>query len=237
MEYQRRIVAILDRADAIRTKRRQLLAIYDELKQSTFVNMFGDRKFPMVKSGEVMSDMRNGLSPSKTGRTYATVLTLSAITQGAFDAGAVKDGTFDAEPPSDKRVTCCDFLMCRGNGNKSLVGVGVYSEHDRPDLVFPDTVIAGRVDDGRIALPYLEMVWKGKPVRGQIERAARTTNGTYKVNQQVLSNISIPLPPLTLQREFAHRVEAIEAARRKAEQALALDDELFTSLQSQAFRA
>ena len=236
MEYQKRVVGILDRADAIRAKRRQLLADYDELPRSLFVEMFGGKTFPNVKSGVLMPDMRNGLSPSKRGAATAKVLTLSAITQGGFNVAAVKEGTFDIEPPQDKRVSSHDFMMCRGNGNKSLVGVGAYSKEDLPELVFPDTIIAGRVNTEKVLLPYLEMAWRSKSVREQIEKSARTTNGTYKVNQQSLSNISIPLPPLPLQREFARRVEAIAAVRAKVERALALDDELFASLQSRAFR-
>ncbi len=39
---QRRIAAILDQADATRTKRRQILTHLDTLTQSTFHAMFGD---------------------------------------------------------------------------------------------------------------------------------------------------------------------------------------------------
>ena len=236
MEDQEHVVAILDRADAICAKRRQLLAGYDELRRSVFDAMFAKGHWHNVRSGVLMPEMRNGLSPSRGGAIQAQVLTLSAITQGNFDATAVKAGTFDVVPPTDKRVTSCDFMMCRGNGNKALVGAGVYSDVDRMDLVFPDTVIAGKVDTTRVLMPYLAMIWNSKAIRGQIERLARTTNGTYKVNQQALSGVEIPLPPLSLQQEFARRVEAIAAARRKVERALALDDELFASLQSRAFR-
>lgn len=156
LDEEHRIVEILDRVDAIRAKRRRMLADFDELKQSVFAEISGSDQFPTVKSGDVILGMRNGVSPSKKGAVHATVLTLSAITQGVFDTSAVKDGTFDVEPASDKRVTNRDFYMCRGNGNKALVGVGAYSTENRPDLVFPDTVIAGTVDENRVLLPYLD---------------------------------------------------------------------------------
>ncbi len=43
-------------------------------------------------------------------------------------------------------------------------------------------------------------------------------------------------PPIELQREFAARVEQINAQRALVEQALAKDEELFASLQSRAFK-
>ena len=39
---QRRIAAILDQADALRAKRREALALLDELQRGIFVDMFGD---------------------------------------------------------------------------------------------------------------------------------------------------------------------------------------------------
>ena len=232
---QCRIAAILDQADALRTKRRQVLIRLEDFSQSIFAASFGAESFPLSPAGELMPAMRNGLSPATDGQYEAEVLTLSAVTQGRFDPRAVKPGFFSVEPPADKRVTARDFLMCRGNGNKSLVGVGVFSEVARPNLVFPDTVIAGRVDPTKIAMPYLAAAWKQPEVRRQIAAAARTTNGTYKVNQQTLSSISLPVPPLSLQHKFASRVEYVKVQTGFVRRALLANDELFASIQARAF--
>ena len=44
LEEQRRIADILDRADALRAKRREALALLDDLAQSIFLDMFGDAR-------------------------------------------------------------------------------------------------------------------------------------------------------------------------------------------------
>lgn len=233
---QRRIAAILDHADALRTKRRQVLTHLDALVQSIFDEMFADGAFGSVSAGTLMPEMRNGLSPATSGTHLAQVLTLSAVTQGGFDPSAAKTATFSVDPPPDKRVSARDFLMCRGNGNKNLVGVGTFSREDRPDLVFPDTVIAGRVDLALVTMPFLEVAWTQRDVRSQIESVARTTNGTYKVNQQSLGGIKVPLPPPDLQDAFSVRIASVRKQHDLALCARGREDELFASLQARAFR-
>jgi type I restriction enzyme S subunit len=44
LDEQRRIAAILDHGDALRAKRREALAHLDDLTQSIFLDMFGDRR-------------------------------------------------------------------------------------------------------------------------------------------------------------------------------------------------
>ena len=233
---QRRIAAILDRADALRAKRRQVLAHLDALTQSVFTSMFSNENYQLVSAGIVMPRMRNGLSPATAGAHVADVLTLSAVTRGAFDPTAVKSGFFAVDPPADKRVTNNDFLMCRGNGNKDLVGVGTYSPIDHPELVFPDTVIAGTIDPTLVDMQFLETAWKRPEVRVQIRAVARTTNGTFKVNQKTLAGVQLAVPPLDLQHAFAKRAEVVHTQEDAVRRSLAADDELFASLQSRAFR-
>ncbi|MFW6597102.1 restriction endonuclease subunit S [Propionibacteriaceae bacterium Y2011] len=233
---QRRIAAILDHADALRAKRRQILTNLDSLTQSIFTDMFAEGDYPSIRASTLMPHMRNGLSPATAGSHEAQVLTLSSVTRGSFEPSAVKSGVFAIEPPADKRVTDRDFLMCRGNGNKALVGVGTYSRENRSDLVFPDTVIAGAVDTTLVTLSFLEAAWKQKATRSQIEAVARTTNGTYKVNQKTLGRVILAVPPLDLQEAFGTRTARIGAQQSVVLRASRSDDELFASLQSRAFR-
>lgn len=233
---QRRIAAILDHADALRAKRRQVLAHLDALPQAIFHEMFSGLDLPEASGREAMPLIRNGVSPSTKGTVDADVLTLSSVTRGRFDPGAIKRATFDITPGQDKRVSATDFLMCRGNGNLHLVGRGVLPNADRPDLVFPDTVIAGRIDTTVVHPRYLETVWSQRATRDQIEGGARTTNGTHKINQQLIARVKIPIPPMENQREYARRVALVDEQRAVSVSALAQADELFASLQSRAFR-
>lgn len=233
---QRRIAAILDDADALRTKRRMVVAHLDALVQATFIEMFSASDSIATEASTLMPHMRNGLSPSTSGTYPARVLTLSAVTQGLFTPNAAKQGVFAVEPPADKRVRAGDFLMCRGNGNKNLVGRGTYSRENLPDLVFPDTVVAGTVDSAVATMQFLEVAWRQPAVRSQIEAMARTTNGTYKVNQQSLSGIMVNIPAMALQKLYGAKVDRIRSQREICTRSAAEADHLFASLQAAAFR-
>ena len=235
MKLQREIANNLNTARAQIDLAKQMLAKADELIQSRFVEMFENKGYEEILSFKIMPEMRNGVSPSKKGKVSAKVLTLSAITQGDFDESAWKNGVFDDTPSLDKRVSSADFYMCRGNGNKNLVGAGAFSSKDYPELVFPDTMIAGKVNTDIVCMSYLFSVWQRPFIRKQIEGMARTTNGTYKVNQDMLSHIEVPLPPLALQNEFAEFVTQVESLKTTTRQQLDRLTTLYDSLAQRYF--
>lgn len=122
-----------------------------------------------MKLGDVLSSpLRNGFSPSTDGHIIINVLTLSAITGSKFDPEQTKVGKFISEILGIQRVSTQDFLICRGNGNKELVGRGYFPTIDMPDTVFPDTVIAGRIDRDKIRPSFLENLWNHPIARKKI---------------------------------------------------------------------
>jgi type I restriction enzyme, S subunit len=241
LDEQRRIAAILDQVDDLRYKRRVALQRVAELPQAIFYDTFGDpvtnlKQWPKKRFSELLTfPLRNGVSPSSAGQLTIEVLTLSSITGHRFKADAIKPGLFLSSPPESQRVTVADLLICRGNGNKDLVGRGFFPPRDMPTVVFPDTVIAARVDTHSVVLSFLELLWNLPSTRSQIERRARTTNGTFKINQAALEDIELIVPPLPLQNSFAKRVTAINSLASTAFAQETRLDLLFASLQHRAF--
>lgn len=238
MEEQRRIAAILDAADALRAKRRQALDKLDTLTQAIFIDMFGDLSAfePCTFESLLVKPLRNGISPSKSGSVVGEVLVLSAITGPTFDTEAVKESTFNRAHAVGNTVSDEDFLICRGNGNLSLVGRGKFPTGTLVDIAFPDTMIAARTDSELISRRFLNHLWAGQVVRSQLEESARTTNGTYKINQTMIESVNVPLPPIGAQRGFDTSQEMIEVSRRCHQRSLYELDTLFASLQQRAFR-
>ncbi len=241
LSEQRRIAAILDKADALRAKRREAIAKLDQLLQSVFLEMFGDpvtnpKGWPMKFFGEVCeSSFRNGLSPSTSGSVPGKVLTLSAITRQHFQSHHQKEALFDRPPSDNQRVKIDTFLICRGNGNRQLVGVGVFPNHDLSDVCFPDTIIGANIAKDRVSPRFIEQIWGSRLVRNQIESGASTTNGTFKINQKILEKISIPIPPRELQDHFESISIKLMTIREKMSVNAELINENFRSLQQQVF--
>jgi type I restriction enzyme S subunit len=238
---QRRIADILDKADAIRRKRKESIALSEELLRSAFLETFGDpvknrQGWPVKPLGELLAaPLRNGLSPATGGKFEAQVLTLSAITRGRFDASASKPGAFAVEPWEDVRVDARDFLICRGNGNVALVGTAAFPRDSMKNMVFPDTMIAARIDQSCLRPAFLNAIWKSRFVRRQIEAGARTTNGTFKINQTVVESIELVVPPLARQQVFADLEARVVKNASHQHAAIERAEELFNTLVARAF--
>lgn len=238
---QRRIANVLDKADALRAKRRAALVQLDTLTQSIFLDMFGDpvanpRGWAYRSLQSLLAKpLRNGLSPSKSGRVEAKVLTLSAITGNAFNSTSIKTSTFLSLPPEAQSVCENDLLICRGNGNMSLVGKGYFPPQSMPNVTFPDTVIAATIHQDLVDRKFIEHVWNSALVRRQIESSARTTNGTLKVNQTALERTTVLYPPIESQRDFGKIVARVDSMRGGQARGARAADALFASLQQRAF--
>ena len=59
---------------------------------------------------------------------------------------------------------------------------------------------------------------------------------TFSYCKEAIRGITIPVPPLHLQEEFSHRVEAVEKLKAVHRASLSELDALFASLQHRAFR-
>ncbi|MFL6210432.1 MAG: restriction endonuclease subunit S [Pyrinomonadaceae bacterium] len=239
---QKQIAEVLDKADALREKRRLALQKLDTLLQSVFLEMFGDptanpKAWDVLAFEELLSiPLRNGLSPSTDGTSFSQVLTLSAITRGVFDSKAVKDAYFAGDIPLDKYVSVNNFLICRGNGNLNLVGQGQFPTINMPNTLFPDTIIAAQIDKDKIEPFFLSTIWNSRFVRKQIEQGARTTNGTFKINQKVIESTKLVVPPLSIQQKFASFANKVSNIKEKYSISSKDLENLFQSLQQRAFK-
>lgn len=239
IDDQRRIAHLLGKVEGLIAQRKQHLQQLDDLLKSVFLKMFGDpmrneKGWDKPDFGAIISSMRNGLSPSKTGVHKGRVYTLSAITGNRFQE-IYKDDTF-SQIHEKYYPMPSDFLLCRGNGNLGMVGKGYFFPGISEGVIFPDTIIAVSMRAEAVNKSFFEALWKTRFIRQQIERNARTTNGAHKINQGVIEKLRIIQPPIEFQNQFSVIVEKIEGIKTRYQQSLSDLEILYGALSQKAFK-
>lgn len=163
--------------------------------------------------------------PLSNGRSVPTaeqgfpVLRLTALGDGLINLRERKIGAWSEDEARPFLVEPGDFLLSRGNGSLARVGLGgVVTAVDSP-VAFPDTMICVRCDPGLVNAVFLAIAWNSRVVRRQLEAAARTTAGIYKVNQKQLETVQMPVPTLADQAAIAAgfaRLREVTTVHQKA---------------------
>ena len=165
--------------------------------------------FPVVALGSILAEpLRNG--KSVRDGDGLPVLRLTSLKTATIDLTETKTGDWTGIADVKRfLVQDGDYLVSRGNGSKELVGRGGLVAACSEDIAFPDTMIRMRPNKTRLLPDYLKYAWSSQFVRTQIERAAKTTAGIWKVSQPDLEGIRLPLPVLEVQAEIIRRVEVL----------------------------
>jgi len=245
---QRRIAEVLDRAEALRAKRRAALAKLDTLTQSIFLDMFGDprtasRRWPRRQLRDVVAEFRYGTS-NKSAADGMPTLRIPNVVNGSIDTTDLKLVPVNQTEFERLQLREGDLLFVRSNGNPDLVGrcAVVHTNALRrrgtePDgFIFASYLIRARPRFDLVRSAYLRELLAGEEGRRQLRRRSKTSAGQYNLNTTGLGGIPILLPPLSLQAEFEGKITAVEALKSTQRASLAKLDALFASLQHRAFR-
>ena len=224
---QESIVAELDCISSIIEKQKQQLKELDNLAQAIFYDMFGDpitnEKGWEVKKLEEIATSQIGITykPENVSDDGVIVLRSSNIQDStlAFDDIVrvncpIKDAKYVKEN---------DILMCSRNGSFRLVGKVAMIPKLSEKMTYGAFMTIIRSDYQH----YLFAFFKSPAFRTQL-----TTAQTATINQitvKMLNEIQVALPPLSLQQEFASKIEAIEKQKELIKQSLSETETLFNS--------
>jgi len=239
---QKRIAALLDRADALRAKRRATLALLDGLSSAVFLEMFGEAGTtkPSWPSGELASLIvdgpQNGLyRPSSDYGRGVPILRIDGFYDGAVvDMAALKRVDISPSQRRPFELAEGDIVINRVNSIEYLGKCALIPKLIEP-TVFESNMMRFRVDLSVIHPRFLVQVLQTWELKSQILGRAKRAVNQASINQQDVGSFRVPLPPLSLQREFVTRVAAIERLSSAAKRSALALDSLFASLQHQAF--
>lgn len=232
---QRRIAAILDHADALRAKRRQVLSSLDSLPQSIFDQMFPSADLPRQPLSDLIAEHQIGLDrkSSELGPDRAfDYVKMDCITrQGRLDLSPLTRVDASAAELAKYELVDGDLLLNTRNTRELVGKTAVYRGSGR---LFNNNIM--RIRFNKALLPdYVHGYLWSKEGRRQLDARKSGTTSVFAVYAKSLMTVEIPVPPIDAQAEFARLVAAIEALRTAAVGAVGVSDRLVAALQSRAF--
>ncbi len=236
LHEQRRIADILDRAEALKAKRRAALAQLDTLTQAIFLDLFGEpirneRAWPTVTVADVCELVR-GSSPRPQGdpRYFGGPVPRLMVADITRDGWLVtpRIDSLTIEGAKRSRPVPAGTVVMAVSGNVGLVSRLAIDACVHDGFVAFAHLNEARLEPGfLLALLHLSQAAHERSKAGAIFINLTTTD---------IKAMRLPTPPLALQREFACRVAAIEKLKTTYRASLADMDALFASLQYRAFR-
>ena len=240
---QRRIAAILDKADALRAQRRQAIAKLDQLLQSVFLEMFGDpvtnpKGWPMVHVGDAFSAFVGGKNVEcpDSGSSPYRILKVSAVTKTVFMPDQSKLAPDGLIPASEHIVRNGDLLFSRAN-TAELVAATAYVWETPPNLVLPDKIWRMVLRDESKLIPLFAWeLFKNRAFRDELSKRSSGTSGSMKnISKAKLMLVPMPLPPLELQNKLALLSRRLHQQRAWLERQQSGLDQVQTAIATSAF--
>ncbi|HHJ0461578.1 TPA: restriction endonuclease subunit S [Legionella pneumophila] len=241
---QKRIAAILDKADEVRRKRQQAIELSEQLLRSVFLDMFGDpvsKNWKLTTVEKIAADRKGSIRTGPFGsQLLHSEFTSSGVSVLGID-NAVKNVFQWAKPRyiSEEKYT-------------KLKRYTVYPE----DLIITIMGTCGRaaiVPDNcprAINTKHLCCITLDKNVctpeyvhsyflmhKGSLDYLARSAKGAIMdgLNMGIIKELPIYLPPLSLQTKYSHFYKKLFSDQKKLVASSNIAQELFNSLSQKAF--
>lgn len=236
---QKRIAAILDKADAIRRKRQQAIQLADDFLRAVFLDMFGD---PVTnpKGGEVrelselcikITDGTHHSPPiTKSGIPYVTAKHLKLTGLEFFN-----DPWFISEDSHRSIYSRCapekfDVLYIKDGATTGLAAINEY------DFEFSmlSSLALIKPDKNKI-IPEFLCVFLNHPRAKLVITANMAGAAITRLTLAKIKDIQIPLPSLSEQKLFADIYWRVKSVISKNRESKEISNHGFNALSQQAF--
>lgn len=239
VDKQRKLTELLWAAVDTKAAYQELLIQTDELVKSQFIEMFGDpvenpmgwTTMPLLEIGACKNGMN--FSSKESG------VEIHCLGVADFKDYSVIDNTAELPMISLKEAPSEDFLLkdgdivfVRSNGNKALVGRCVVVYPSDITTTYSGFCIRFRPSCPYVMTEYLLRYFKMDSVRRKM--AGRGAN-IQNLNQQILSDLQIPVPPLEHQSRYVRFVQEADKSKVELKQTIDSLRAVIKSLMQQDF--
>ena len=243
LDEQRRIAAVLDRADALRARRSHTTVLVDELIGATFTQTFVQER---AKQSEAIGSLAARTPHSvRTGPFGSQLLHSEFVDEGIAVLGIDNAVTNRFAWGRPRFITPSKFEQLRRyEVRPGDVLVTIMATCGRVAVVPDDIPLAINtkhlccitLDRERCLPSYLWAAFRFDPsLRRQLGATAR---GAVMpgLNMTLIKEATVSLPPIDDQRRFDDFLRAAETHRRRLETSSSCLDSLFAALQQDVFR-
>ncbi|RJN76341.1 restriction endonuclease subunit S [Acinetobacter baumannii] len=240
---QRRIASILDQADELRQKRQQAIKKLDQLLQATFIDMFGDpvsnpKGWRSDKNLGDVADIVSGITKGRkiTGKSLREIpyLAVSNVQDKYLNLSIIK--TIEASDDEIKRYKLRqgDLLLTEG-GDPDKLGRGTLWNNEVDECIHQNHVFRVRLTSKEFTPNYLNWIIGSEYGKRYFLKSAKQTTGIASINMGQLKKLPLLIPPINLQIQFDERCIKIHQIKNKLVDSCKDFNNLFSSLQNQAF--
>lgn len=236
---QQRIAAILDKADALRTKRREAIAKLDQLLQSVFLEMFGDplknpKGWPQKELSEICDPTdRVNYGVVQPGEDFPDGVPLIRV--GDIDGGQLSFSSIKRIDPVIEKT----YGRSRLNGTELLVScVGSIGTVAYVPEEARGYNIARAITRVPLAKPvnraFVRECLRSPAVQRYFSEKTRTVSQPT-LNVSFVKSAPVICPPASLITKFCEISDAVERKMRSLVLSAEKSNALFAALQKDAF--
>jgi len=243
---QKRIAAILDKADAIRRKRQQAIQLADDFLRAVFLDMFGDpvtnpKGWDVKPLSAGIRSISSGWSASGENRPCSDgekgVLKISAVTSGVFKPEENKTVPLDQIPEGKKLLfpKRGDLLFSRAN-TRELVAASCIVMTDVEDVFLPDKLWLVETDQKKLLPEFLNyLLWQPRFKERLTSQATGTSGSMLNISKSKFEETDAFFPNMELQEKFKRIYWALQETLDASASSREAGDSLFESLSQKAF--
>ena len=232
---QEKIVAELDCLSGIIEKKKQQLKEHDALAQSIFFEMFGDpvenEKGWDIKYLKEIAEFKNGLNFKKVENGRKQLF---------LGVSNFKDNSIINEIEEYSLINIAediaeefllkdnDIVFVRSNGSKELVGRNIIVYTGDEKITYSGFCIRCRIISSAIIPIFLNNLLSIPSIKQVIKNFGRGAN-ISNLNQTMLGQIKVIVPPLPFQQNYISKIEAIEKQKALIKKSIEEVETLFNS--------
>ena len=236
LSEQRHIAAILDQTDRIRRLRAEADAEADRILPAIFLHMFGDAAtnpmgWPLERFDKICESRLGKMLDAKqqTGAHRRPYLRNANVYWDRLLLEDVLEMDFDEKERNEFRLRPGDVLICEGGE----VGRAAIWNDELPECYFQKALHRARPFPEAAVAEYVVYLLAALAKRGALRDAVSQVTFSHLTGVK-LKALQVPVPPLSLQRDFAERVRLFKQSVRRSDLGLRTDA-LLSALRYRAF--